>query len=722
MKKKLLNSMRALLVAAGLCVGTTSAWAASGDVTTNVNLLFNGSATFEANKAYTYTKATGEVLSSATGWVWNDGGNPKQIGLVLNENGQLSMSNGNLTVEFDGSAAREKDVVTVEFDLAYPYVYNANNNRELQFTIYAGSTAVVDEKFNFNKNTIVSSTMGLTTEYIHLSTGATSWDNSVHFTFTFNYLTQKITMATACNTATNKSGEFEISMPNNTGAITKFYISMGSSAASASRFALLDNLVVKTTEGDYSTTKNITLTFEDEEGNDISNLYTGTTTFTPESGTTFSPSDYYPSYMYDGEYRYSYVGGGNDFEVTSDATVKLVYHKESRPSHTITIVKSYGGKTSESTFEVLEATNHTYYYPRFIKDGSTLYEYASSTDANASNSYWTSTLTNVTAPATYTLTYNALPGECVFYAEGESIDGAASWSFSNYISYMSGGASGAFTDGMTLTSLDAGVYTITVRAIGRANDRYVKIYRNTVADENQILSVTSGNKGSTASSEFTLTGTTTLVTNAGNAGGANGHACDFVYIMKTSSISATIPSSGFGTIASAYALDCSKLPKGVTAYKVTAVTSTAVKLAAVTEAVAAGTGLILNGTAGDYSIPVAATGATLSDNKLQGAVEATLLEDGSFYILQDGKFCKVSGATTEADRTMPAGKAYLLATDVPPASGARSLVFEFGDEATGISAVAREVNDGEYYNLQGQRVSAPKKGLYIVNGKKVVVK
>ena len=30
--------------------------------------------------------------------------------------------------------------------------------------------------------------------------------------------------------------------------------------------------------------------------------------------------------------------------------------------------------------------------------------------------------------------------------------------------------------------------------------------------------------------------------------------------------------------------------------------------------------------------------------------------------------------------------------------------------------------DGEFYNLAGQRVAQPTKGLYIVNGKKVVIK
>ena len=49
--------------------------------------------------------------------------------------------------------------------------------------------------------------------------------------------------------------------------------------------------------------------------------------------------------------------------------------------------------------------------------------------------------------------------------------------------------------------------------------------------------------------------------------------------------------------------------------------------------------------------------------------------------------------------------------------------FELDDETTGISQVeASKSNVEGFYNLAGQRVANPTKGLYIVNGKKVVIK
>ena len=56
--------------------------------------------------------------------------------------------------------------------------------------------------------------------------------------------------------------------------------------------------------------------------------------------------------------------------------------------------------------------------------------------------------------------------------------------------------------------------------------------------------------------------------------------------------------------------------------------------------------------------------------------------------------------------------------------GANGARLSFYDDATGITTVigADELNDDKAYNLGGQRVHNPKKGLYIINGKKVVIK
>ena len=70
---------------------------------------------------------------------------------------------------------------------------------------------------------------------------------------------------------------------------------------------------------------------------------------------------------------------------------------------------------------------------------------------------------------------------------------------------------------------------------------------------------------------------------------------------------------------------------------------------------------------------------------------------------------------------MGANTAYL---SVATGGGSAREFFAFDDdETTGIEAVkATQKMNGEFFNLAGQRVAQPAKGLYIVNGKKVIMK
>ncbi len=68
---------------------------------------------------------------------------------------------------------------------------------------------------------------------------------------------------------------------------------------------------------------------------------------------------------------------------------------------------------------------------------------------------------------------------------------------------------------------------------------------------------------------------------------------------------------------------------------------------------------------------------------------------------------------------MPARRAYLLLDSTT----ARELTMVFEDGTTGVENINREtITNNRCYDLQGRKVSNPSKGLYIINGKKVVVK
>ena len=71
---------------------------------------------------------------------------------------------------------------------------------------------------------------------------------------------------------------------------------------------------------------------------------------------------------------------------------------------------------------------------------------------------------------------------------------------------------------------------------------------------------------------------------------------------------------------------------------------------------------------------------------------------------------------------MKAFRACFWFSDILPTANAARISMSF-DETTGISENenGKMIND-EYYNLQGQRVTAPVKGIYIHNGKVIIKK
>lgn len=117
----------------------------------------------------------------------------------------------------------------------------------------------------------------------------------------------------------------------------------------------------------------------------------------------------------------------------------------------------------------------------------------------------------------------------------------------------------------------------------------------------------------------------------------------------------------------------------------------------------------------------AATDVTAGDVSLKGVyaeTNVTAAKDVTNYVLSGNKIYKV-GAN---DATVNPYHAYIqLAL---PTLESRELTFTVDGEATGISEVKAQNNaaDGNIYNLNGQRVKNAKKGVYIMNGKTVIVK
>ena len=190
------------------------------------------------------------------------------------------------------------------------------------------------------------------------------------------------------------------------------------------------------------------------------------------------------------------------------------------------------------------------------------------------------------------------------------------------------------------------------------------------------------------------------------------------------SVDVTIGSTGYATLY--YSNKNLKIPSGVTAY--TCKTNDGKKTIdtrSYTSVIPAGSAVVLKANPGTYTFQFAATGGTpAADNMLCGTdkVAAPVAPgDGeyTFYKLADGenglRFYKVENGFKNG-----AHKAYLA---VPASVAADSYSFELPDGIEDIT-VSPALEGATVYTLSGVRMNTNKlpAGIYIVNGKKVVIK
>ncbi|MCH5307372.1 MAG: hypothetical protein J1E37_04770 [Prevotella sp.] len=183
------------------------------------------------------------------------------------------------------------------------------------------------------------------------------------------------------------------------------------------------------------------------------------------------------------------------------------------------------------------------------------------------------------------------------------------------------------------------------------------------------------------------------------------------YLPETTIVSST----GYASFSSNKALDFTG--SGLAAYVISEITEESATLTQVTK-VPAETGLILLGEQNKtYTVNILASNEATDDfdNLLEAVLENTPVEKDAAYVVYEGELHPFAGGIISA------GKAYLPKDAVP--SNARALSFTFG-ETTGINTIQtnNEAKNNVFYNLAGQRIAQPTKGLYIVNGKKVVIK
>ena len=136
----------------------------------------------------------------------------------------------------------------------------------------------------------------------------------------------------------------------------------------------------------------------------------------------------------------------------------------------------------------------------------------------------------------------------------------------------------------------------------------------------------------------------------------------------------------------------------------------------VDKTIPAGNAVILKSTAASVTLTKTSATGTLADNDLKG-VDVATAAPANAYCLSKG----TSGVGFYAfTGTIPAHRGYLVITSGAP----QYLGFDDNGGTTGLNEAKSQTEEtrGEFFDLQGRRIMNPTKGLYIVNGRKVVIK
>ena len=197
--------------------------------------------------------------------------------------------------------------------------------------------------------------------------------------------------------------------------------------------------------------------------------------------------------------------------------------------------------------------------------------------------------------------------------------------------------------------------------------------------------------------------------------------------IRPINIDVTIGSTGYATYCSEYDLDFNT----ITDFKAYIVVGYNKKSGNVTvvsvKDAPAGTGLLLKGTSGTYQVPCGESGSIYS-NMLVGVTEETIINttDGvnTNFTLQNGSK-GVGFYAVKDNHTMAAHRAYLQIPNSMLSSSANQVGLEFEEGVTSINETNMvEEGDAIWFSLDGRQLNSKptKKGVYVTNGRKVVIK
>lgn len=460
---------------------------------------------------------------------------------------------------------------------------------------------------------------------------------------------------------------------------------------------------------------NYTIKYVDESSNELKTSVTRSSTV--GSNVTATAADMETFYSSDKSEKYVYKSGNNEIKLAEDVAsnvITLTFSKYTKFGYTIN-AKENGTDLGEV------AKGETY------SDGADI---AISKFYQINNKWYETTTSpyyiNI-KPENNSATIEVKKSDITYFAETENLGNNIG---ASYNKDMSNGAYSAIAGGKTaeLCELPMGEYRVTVYLYERGDrGAFIRDLNNTDNNTNTLCYANIKNNSSYNLKEHSVTLKLYKTTKIGlsgwtNSGGINQSAgLDYIYIQRTGDATETVSVSkaGYATYATKYNVEVPNYENvKVMTVKVNDDNSTiTLNDVAAGTVIPANTGILVKAAPGDYNFVVTSDeGKELENNSLVAAKEA-VPSDGSTYFALTKIGDKVGFAVVNNGVKIPAGKAYL---EVPGKTAAK--FFSLDGEATGINSVKTAKADGAYYTLEGVKTTKPVKGLYIHNGKKIVVK
>lgn len=535
----------------------------------------------------------------------------------------------------------------------------------------------------------------------------------------------KVNVTSKINLSTNVIEELKVGtntfenipfMTNDANDISKFvFLHTSGTKTSWSNESSIDNINI-TYEKLTVASANYTIKFVDENGNNIktniikSSLVGENPIITEDDKSSF--------YNEDGTKKYIYVSDDAASKTIAEdgSTVVTVTYREAA-TYKYTVKNNINDYAVSGT--AFEGDNAKVAFSQYILKDGVLYE-TNKIDDNRKQFNWTFAVNEDNTVKTLNYKKTTI-NNVAYYSEGENIEGLTIINSGNSAIRSSNSASAYAKDAdVVFTTLPAGKYKLT-SSICDFQGRKASAEFSYKAGEKVIFTHKAEviNSHTKTSEEFTLNESTpiSLV-----KGGNDKQGIDFIYIQRTGDATETVSVSeaGFATYATTNNV---KVPKDenvkVMTVKVNAA-GTAIELNEVKAGtvIPAKTGILVKADQGNHDFVVTSDkGDALPHNDLQAAtIDKT--SNGTTYFALTKIGDKVGFALVANGVVITAGKAYL---EVTKSTGAAKF-FGLDGEATGINSVKTAKADGAYYTLEGVKTTKPVKGLYIHNGKKIIVK